>query len=227
VPFPEAARDRLSALNTTTARFIQRTCLNKPARSGVYYSTVSESRSSRSPAFDAEALDYLGTLRTISRRLVPDRSEADDLVQETYLHAFRASHRFQPGTNLGAWLRTILTNLVKNHRRDRGRSRVQADGAEVGRSVDFRASEQPSPEQLLLNTAMGERLQLALESMPKALRDAVWLRDVEELTYAEMAQRLRIPLGTVMSRISRGRRLLHERLLALDRRGSGQAAVRR
>jgi RNA polymerase sigma-70 factor (ECF subfamily) len=178
---------------------------------------VSEARSTRSPAFDAETLDHLGTLKTISRRLVPDRSDADDLVQEAYLHAFRASHRFKPGTNLGAWLRTILTNLVKNHRRDRGRSRVQTNDVEVARLADVRGSAHPSPEQLLLNAAIGERLQHALESMPKALRDAVWLRDVEELTYAEMAQRLRIPVGTVMSRISRGRRLLHERLLARDR----------
>ena len=182
---------------------------------------MGQSRSDRSPSFDAEALDHLGALRTLSRRLVQDRSEADDLVQDAYLHAFRSSHRFRPGTNLRAWLRTILTNLVKNHRRDRSRSRIRANEAEVARAADARASDQSSPEQLLLNDSSGSHLQRALEAMPKALRDAVWLRDVEELSYAEIAERLRVPLGTVMSRISRGRRALHDRLRALDGSESG------
>jgi len=183
---------------------------------------VTESRSNRSPAFDVEALDHLVTLKALSRRLAPNQSEADDLVQDTYLHALRGSHRFMPGTNLRAWLRTILTNLASNRRRDDGRSRVKTNEAEVGRASDAYGSHQPSPEQLLLNQVIGPPLQRALESMPKALRDAVWLRDVEELTYAEIAQRLRVPLGTVMSRISRGRRVLHERLLALDARSAGK-----
>lgn len=183
---------------------------------------VGESRSNRSPAFDAQALDNLGTLKTLSRRLVGNHSEAEDLVQDAYLQAFRASHRFTPGTNLRAWLRTILTNLALNRRRDQARSRVRTNEAEVARAADDHASRLASPEQLLLNRSLAPGLQVALESMPKALRDAVWLRDVEELSYAEMAQRLRVPLGTVMSRISRGRRLLHERLLALDRFDAGK-----
>jgi RNA polymerase sigma-70 factor (ECF subfamily) len=187
---------------------------------------VRESRSNRSPAFDAQALDYLGTLRALSRRLVQNQHEADDLVQDAYLQAFRASHRFTPGTNLRAWLRTILTNLVKNHHRNRGRSRVRSNEAEVERASGSQVSRQASPEQVLLNKVIGPRLQVGLESMPKALRDAVWLRDVEELSYAEMAHRLRVPLGTVMSRISRGRRLLHERLLALDGCGLGSEGGR-
>ena len=188
--------------------------------------TLRESPKQRSPAFDSEALDHLRTLQSLSRRLVPNRTEADDLVQDAYLHAFQASDRFTPGTNLRAWLRTILTNLVKNHRRDRGRSRVQTNEEEVARAADSRVSGHASPEQLLLTDVVGPRLQTALESMPKSLRDAVWLRDVEELSYAEIAQRLRVPLGTVMSRISRGRRMLHERLVATDRPGSGDKVPR-
>ena len=141
-------------------------------------------------------------------------------MQDAYLHAFQASDRFTPGTNLRAWLRTILTNLAKNRRRDRGRSRIETNEKAVAWAADSRGSEQASPEQLLLREVVAPRLQTALESMPKALRDAVWLRDVEELSYADIARRLRVPLGTVMSRISRGRRLLHERLLALDGGGS-------
>ncbi len=187
-----------------------------------YYSDVRGSRGDRSPEFDDEALDHLGALRTLARRLVSNRTEADDLVQDAYLHALRASDRFTPGTNLKAWLRTILTNLVKNHRRDRGRSRVQINEEEVARAARSDASDRISPEQLLLNDALDPRLRTALESMPKALRDSVWLRDVDELSYAAIAQRLRVPIGTVMSRISRGRRLLHERLLTLDGRGAGK-----
>jgi len=187
---------------------------------------VAGSRKDRSPAFDAEALDQLGTLRALSRRMAPDRTEADDLVQDAYLNAFRASDRFEPGTNLRAWLRTILTNLAKNRRRDLVRSRVQFNEAEVARAADARASGQASPEQRLLSEVVGPSLQAALESMPKTLRDAVWLRDVEEMTYADMARRLRIPIGTVMSRISRGRRLLHERLVARDRQDEGMKVAR-
>jgi RNA polymerase sigma-70 factor (ECF subfamily) len=183
---------------------------------------VRRSRRNRSQGFDSEALDHLGVLRALSRRLVRNRTEADDLVQDAYLHAFRASDRFTPGTNLRAWLRTILTNLVKNHRRDRSRARVYTNEEEIRRAAQSRVSEQASPEELLLNDAIGPRLRTALESLPKALRDAVWLRDVEELSYADMARRLRVPLGTVMSRISRGRRLLHERLLTLDGGAPGE-----
>jgi RNA polymerase sigma-70 factor (ECF subfamily) len=177
--------------------------------------------------FDAEALDHLRSLNSLSRRLVQNTSEAEDLAQETYLRALSAADRFGPGTNLRAWLRTILTNLARNHGRDHRRARVRANEAEVARAADVRASAHLSPEQLLLNEVIAPRLQTALESLPKALRDAVWLRDVEDLTYAEMAGRLRIPLGTVMSRISRGRRLLHERLLALEGRASHSATVLR
>jgi RNA polymerase sigma-70 factor, ECF subfamily len=192
----------------------------------VFSKALKQSPKDRSPAFDTEALDHLQVLQTLSRRLAPNRTEADDLVQDAYLHAFQASDRFAPGTNLRAWLRTILTNLAKNHRRDRGRSRIQANEDAVAQAADSHVSGQASPEQLLLTDVVGPRLRTALESMPKSLRDAVWLRDVEELSYAEIAQRLRVPLGTVMSRISRGRRMLHERLLTSDRRGPDEQVRR-
>jgi len=188
--------------------------------------TLREAPKDRSPAFDSEALDHLRALQTLSRRLAPNRTEADDLVQDAYLRAFQASDRFAPGTNLRAWLRTILTNLAKNHRRDRIRSRIQTNEEEVARAADSRMSGQDSPEQLLLTDVVGPRLRAALEAMPKSLRDAVWLRDVEELSYADIARRLRVPLGTVMSRISRGRRMLHEQLVAIDTLGLGDKVRR-
>jgi len=155
-------------------------------------------------------------LQTASRRLTRNRAEADDLVQDAYLQAFKGAGRFTLGTNLRAWLRTILNNLAKNRRRDAARARVRANEQEVARAAVSLDSVHSSPEQQLLSGVIGQRLRDALESMPKALRDAVWLCDVEELTYADIAQRMRIPIGTVMSRISRGRRLLHARLVALE-----------
>lgn len=177
--------------------------------------------------FEAAALDQLDSLKKLSRRLVHNASEADDLVQETYLHALRASDRFRLGTNLRAWLRTILTNLARNHHRDRYRSRITMDETEVVRAMDTHVARQASPEQLLLNGVVASDVQMALESLPKPLRDAVWLRDVEELSYADIARRLRVPIGTVMSRISRGRRLLHASMLILQRGGSRKSVVHR
>jgi RNA polymerase sigma-70 factor, ECF subfamily len=176
---------------------------------------VGGARRGRSTSFDSEALEHQESLRTLSRRLVQNRSEADDLVQDAYVRALRSADGFTPGTNLRAWLQTILRNLVKNRHRDSYRSRVRPNEEELTRAADERVSDQSSPEQLLLNEVVGPRLRTALESLPKELRDAVWLRDVEEMSYADMAKRLRVPIGTIMSRISRGRRILHERLVEL------------
>jgi RNA polymerase sigma-70 factor (ECF subfamily) len=169
------------------------------------------------PAFEKEALHHFGELRKLSLRLTRNRADADDLVQDAYLRAFRGFQLFTPGTNLRAWLQTILRNVARNRWRDQHRARVLTEEAEAAGTIESRALEEASPEQLLLNRVMAPRLQQALESMPKELRDAVWLRDVEELSYAEIAQRLHIPAGTVMSRISRGRHQLHDRLVELER----------
>lgn len=170
------------------------------------------------PAFEKEALHHFGALRKLSLRLTRNRADADDLVQDAYLRAFRGFQLFTPGTNLRAWLQTILRNVARNRWRDENRARVLAHEAEAAGTMEIRAPRDTSPEQVLLNQVMAPRLQQALESMPKELRDAVWLRDVEELSYAEIAQRLRIPAGTVMSRISRGRCQLHDRLVELESR---------
>ena len=160
-----------------------------------------------------EALEHLPQLRKASYALTRNRADAEDLVQDAYLRALRSSGRFQAGTNLKAWLLTILRNLVRNHRRDEYRARSYVEhGADAAQ--ERVPAPDATPEQILLSRTFAPQLQAALESLPKALRDAVWLRDVEELTYAEMAKQLRIPIGTVMSRISRGRRFLHDRLVA-------------
>jgi len=164
-------------------------------------------------AFASEALSYLDSLYGTAMRLTRRPADAEDLVQDTYLKAFRSSSQFQRGTNLKAWLFTILHNTFRNMRRHDGRSPIEVD-SEIVEQAAGDASHEFSPEQLLTRASLDADLQAALDALPEAFRQAVWLRDVEELTYAEIAGVLDVPIGTVMSRISRGRRALHDRLAA-------------
>jgi len=168
-----------------------------------------------SASFEAEALASLDSLYRTALRLTRVPADAEDLVQETYLKAFRAADRFEPGTNLRAWLFTILHNTARNRVRDRARDTVAIDSEIVERaaaSAPFGAGGPETPESILLREALAPELQAAIDALPDAFRQAVWLRDVEEFSYAEIARMLEIPVGTVMSRISRGRHLLFERL---------------
>lgn len=159
----------------------------------------------------ADALEHLDSLYGTALRLTRDADAAQDLVQDTFLKALRASARFTPGTNLKAWLYTILHNTWRNRRRDRARSRVDFDSDTVEQAAEGAGALPPlseSPEQALLAAVMDEDLKAALEALPEAFREAVWLRDVEELSYQAIADALDVPIGTVMSRISRGRKQL-------------------
>jgi RNA polymerase sigma-70 factor, ECF subfamily len=162
-------------------------------------------------AFAQEALSHLDSLYGTALRLTRRAADAEDLVQDTYLKAFRASSQFERGTNLKAWLFTILHNTFLNMRRHDGRNPVDVDSEAVEQAADLRGSQQ-TPEQLLTRDTLDADLQAALDSLPEAFRQAVWLRDVEEFTYAEIARMTQVPIGTVMSRISRGRRMLYERI---------------
>ena len=177
----------------------------------------------------ARALEFLEPLYATALRLTRNRADAEDLVQDTFVKAVRFSDRFAAGTNLKAWLYTILLNTWRNRRRDWARSPVEVDGSRVedAATVAGGPSAQESPEQLLLRATMREDLQAALEALPEMFREAVWLRDVDEFTYAEIAEMLGVPIGTVMSRISRGRRLLFERLSGARRQGAADARLTR
>ncbi len=171
------------------------------------------SRPSRSGSFEAEALTYLDGLYRAALRLTRVPADAEDLVQETYLRAFRAADSFEPGTNLRAWLFTILHNTARNRARDRARDHVTIDSDTVDRVADVRVDgSAETPETLLIRATLAPELQAAIDALPDNFRQAVWLRDVEEFSYAEIAGMLEIPVGTVMSRISRGRRMLFQRL---------------
>ena len=166
--------------------------------------------------FEADALACLDSLYRTALRLTRSPADAEDLVQDTYLRAFRASGQFEPGTNLRAWLFTILHNTARNRVRDRARDSVMADTEIMERAVEFSKPERlgpvETPETLLLRDMLAPELQAAIDALPASFRQAVWLRDVEEFSYAEIAEMLSIPAGTVMSRISRGRRMLFDQL---------------
>ncbi len=167
-------------------------------------------------AFETDALEYVDSLYRTALRLTRVPSDADDLVQDTYLKAFRAADSFRAGTNLRAWLFTILHNTARNRARDRSRDTVTVDSDVVDQAAEVPqfglSGRVDDPETLLLKNALAPEIQAAVDELPEAFREAVWLRDVEEFSYAEIAGMLNIPVGTVMSRISRGRRMLFGRL---------------
>lgn len=167
-------------------------------------------------AFRAEVLTFLEPLYGTAMRLTRNRADAEDLVQDTLVKAFRFSDRFAAGTNLRAWLYTILHNTWRNRRRDAARDSVDVDSERVDEAAAAPGGPTAgdTPERILMRSTLDADLQAALDALPEAFRQAVWLRDVEEFSYAEIATMLEVPIGTVMSRISRGRRLLFQRLSA-------------
>ena len=174
-------------------------------------------RPSSAPAsaddLSAEALQFLEPLFATAMRLTRNRADAEDLVQDTFVKAFRHAGQFTRGTNLRAWLYTILHNTWRNRLRDASRDAVEVDSEQVEQAAAGGAGEPvETPERILMRSTLDADLQAALDELPDAFRQAVWLRDVEEFTYAEIAEMLNVPIGTVMSRISRGRRMLFERL---------------
>ena len=174
-------------------------------------------RRRQSPApdgFASDVLEHLDALYGTALRLTRNRPDAEDLVQDTVVKALRFSDRFTRGTNLKAWLFTILHNTWRNRLRDTARDSVEVDSARVEEAAALPGGPDGSetPERILLRATLDEDIQAALDEMPEAFREAVWLRDVDEFSYAEIAEMLGVPIGTVMSRISRGRRQLFERL---------------
>lgn len=153
--------------------------------------------------FEREALPHLPVLFAGACRLTRSAADAEDLVQETCLRAFRAFHLFQPGTNARAWLFTILYRVRADHFRKAARSPRTVELPPEGPAVA------PAQDRLARGQ---EDVQRALERLPASFRDAVVLRDMQDFSYTEIAGILGVPIGTVMSRIHRGRALLREML---------------
>lgn len=169
-------------------------------------------RDAGTDAFEQEALSFIDSLYGTALRLTRNRSDAEDLVQDTYLKAFRATEQFERGTNLKAWLFTILHNTFRNRVRDAGRSPIDVD-SDVVEQATASGPHEHTPEELLTRATLDADLQAAVDALPDVFRQAVWLRDVEEFSYAEIAAMEGVPIGTVMSRISRGRKMLFDRLM--------------
>jgi RNA polymerase sigma-70 factor (ECF subfamily) len=170
----------------------------------------------RADEFERAALPHLNALYRAALRLVGDRAKAEDVVQETYLQAWKSFARFAPGTNCRAWLFKILVHTIHHQRRKWFNLRLVREGEEV---LEQTAAAASIPECI----TEAEILR-ALDGLPPDYRVAVLLCDVEEFSYKEIAGALDVPIGTVMSRLSRGRRLLREQLSALARSyGIGQS----
>lgn len=162
-------------------------------------------REERWAEFEREAMPHMANLFRIAMWLVRDRTEAEDLVQETYAQALEPFHRYRAGTNIRAWLITIMYRARSKRARAAGRRRLADDSEErIAETVLF----EPPVAQSLTD----EEVLHALERIPQQFREAVVLSDVEELSYKEVAQVLQVPVGTVMSRLSRGRKLLRAEL---------------
>ena len=169
--------------------------------------------------FAEQAMPLMDGLYSAALRMTRNPADAEDLVQETYLKAYRAFHTFQEGTNLKAWLYRILTNTYINTYRAKKRRPDETDLDEVEDLYLYRrlgglegATAGRSAEEELLDHLTDSEVKEALESLPEQFRMAVLLADVEGFAYKEIAEILDIPIGTVMSRLHRGRKAMQKQL---------------
>jgi RNA polymerase sigma-70 factor, ECF subfamily len=168
--------------------------------------------------FEEEALELSDQVYRVARRLTGSREEAEDLVQQTYERAFRAWRQYTPGTNLRAWLLRILTNLnIDRGRRQQRAPQTTSLDNEAGDYFLYNKLESQLPdenpdEERVLERLSQDSIVDALADVPHDFRDVIVLVDIGEFAYADAAQILDIPIGTVMSRLHRGRRILKKNL---------------
>jgi RNA polymerase sigma-70 factor (ECF subfamily) len=173
--------------------------------------------------FEGVALPHLESLFRLALWLERDRHEAEDLVQETFAQALQSFHRFEQGTNCRAWLVSILQHLRSNRRRTLARQPQLSDVGDLEEQLaETLAYEPPTPEGI-----SEEEVLQALKKLPAAFQEAIVLADIEQFSYKEIAEILGIPLGTVMSRLHRARKLLRTELATYaNARGIGRGTAR-
>ena len=173
--------------------------------------------------FQEDALPLLDSLYGAALRMTRNPQDAEDLVQETMLRAYRAFDRFEAGTNLKAWLFRILTNAYINTYRKRQREPQKVSADEVEEFDLYRELKnhdtqfEATPESIVLDSLVDSDIIDAIDDLPEQFRLAVVLSDIEGFSYAEMAEIMDVPMGTVMSRLHRGRKALQKRLWELAR----------
>lgn len=174
-----------------------------------------------SESFEMLAMPLFDQLYNLAHWLTRDRTDAEDLVQETYAKALKEFKSFEEGTNLRAWMFTILRNTFLTSRtglkvQNTALMEDEFDGGDI-------ATHNITPESLLLQLESSQSVMNALAELPVPYREMILLSDIEELSYKEIAQVLSVPIGTVMSRLSRGRKMLRQALLADSPRRSTHA----
>ena len=168
--------------------------------------------------FEEEALELSDQVFRVARRLAGSREEAEDLVQQTYERAFRSWRQYTPGTNLRAWLLRILTNLnIDRGRRQQRSPQTTSIDNEAGdyflyNKLESQVPDENPDEERVLERLSQDSIVDALAEVPHDFRDVIVLVDIGEFSYADAAQILDIPIGTVMSRLHRGRRILKKNL---------------
>jgi RNA polymerase sigma-70 factor (ECF subfamily) len=168
----------------------------------------------RRKRFEDEALPHLDSLYTMAIRLARNPDDANDLLQETVLRAYRFFHQFESGTNCRAWMLTILFNNFRNGYRKSSREQPAASAEEFERKLEGESlrvdAGGSNPETILSGQGMEGEVETALAGLPAEFREALLLVDVEELSYLEVSGVLNVPIGTVKSRVSRGRAMLRD-----------------
>ena len=179
----------------------------------------------RRAEFEEVALPHMGALFNFALSLTRNRRDAEDLVQEAFLRAFRFFDTYRPGTHIKAWLFRILRNTFINRYRA---ARVRPDEVELARidlayekMIDeefLRRRQPPSPERLVMDGVLDEEVRQALDDLPEEYRSVVLMALAEDMSYKEIASALSVPIGTVMSRLHRGRKLLQAALMEYVKR---------
>jgi RNA polymerase sigma-70 factor (ECF subfamily) len=162
--------------------------------------------------FEEEALPHLDTVYRVALRLSGNETQAEDLAQETMLKAFRSWHQYRPGTNVRAWLLTILRHTFINEYRKAKRTGVEVDVTHIEPFTVFEHVQDPDPEGTFFSQLVDEEILRAIDRLPDEFRETLVLSDVEGLPYAEIAKVTEVPVGTVKSRLFRARQALQKEL---------------